>query len=74
MIESMATGTPVVATAMGAAPEVIVDGVTGYVPTETVLADPVAEETAPAESGWQSYALYTLDAVNMERTPAPKER
>lgn len=30
MIESMATGTPVVATAMGAAPEVIVDGVTGY--------------------------------------------
>ncbi len=30
MIESMATGTPVVATAMGAAPEVIVDGATGY--------------------------------------------
>lgn len=30
MIESMATGTPVIATAMGAAPEVIVDGVTGY--------------------------------------------
>lgn len=30
MIESMATGTPVVATAMGAAPEVVVDGATGY--------------------------------------------
>ncbi|RJQ55932.1 MAG: glycosyltransferase family 4 protein [Actinobacteria bacterium] len=31
MIESMATGTPVVATALGAAPEVIVNGETGYV-------------------------------------------
>jgi glycosyltransferase involved in cell wall biosynthesis len=30
MIEAMATGTPVVATPMGSAPEIIDDGVTGY--------------------------------------------
>ena len=48
---------------------VSVDGVSGYVPTETVLADPVAEETAPVESAWESYALYTLDAVNLRSEP-----
>jgi glycosyltransferase involved in cell wall biosynthesis len=30
MVEAMATGTPVVATPLGAAPEIVADGVTGY--------------------------------------------
>ena len=30
MIESMAVGTPVIATPQGSAPEIVVDGVTGY--------------------------------------------
>ena len=33
MIEAMATGTPVVATRMGSAPEIVDDGVTGYLAT-----------------------------------------
>jgi glycosyltransferase involved in cell wall biosynthesis len=40
MIEALACGTPVVATPHGSVPELITDGVTGFVrPTETELAD-----------------------------------
>ena len=39
MIEAMATGTPVVATPFGAAPEVVEDGVTGFVVPEGDMPD-----------------------------------
>ena len=46
MIEAMATGTPVVATRFGAAPEIVEDGVTGFVvePHEMAAALPRALE------------------------------
>jgi glycosyltransferase involved in cell wall biosynthesis len=43
MIEALATGTPVVATRMGAAPEIITDGVTGYLGGTDQLAGLVNE-------------------------------
>jgi len=43
MIEAMATGTPVVATPCGAVPEIVVDGLTGFIRSgEESLADAVA--------------------------------
>jgi glycosyltransferase involved in cell wall biosynthesis len=51
MVESMACGTPVVATGFGAAPEIVVDGETGYVCStvdELVAAVGRAGELSPA--------------------------
>ncbi|MGR0161623.1 glycosyltransferase family 4 protein [Paenarthrobacter nitroguajacolicus] len=42
MIEALATGTPVLATSMGAAPEIVRHGITGFVGTVRELADSVA--------------------------------
>jgi glycosyltransferase involved in cell wall biosynthesis len=42
MIEALATGTPVIATPRGAAPEIITDGLTGFLRTDhTALVDAV---------------------------------
>ncbi len=52
MIEAMSSGTPVVALARGAIPEVVEDGVTGYVcrdPAELPAAIDKAAELAPAD-------------------------
>ena len=51
MTESMACGTPVIVPPMGAAPELVVDGVTGFLPTELDdMVDCVSrlEEISPA--------------------------
>lgn len=52
MIESMACGTPVVATPLGAAPEIIVDGTTGFLATgvdEMVAALEHLDDISPAD-------------------------
>lgn len=64
MVEAMACGTPVIAYARGAAPEIIVDGVTGFLVNET--SDDVRGDWTVKETGIEGLAraINKIDALS----------
>jgi len=66
MIESMACGTPVIVTPMGAAPELVVDGVTGFLRTdidEMVDVVPLLADLSPAACRARVVDNFTADVM-----------
>jgi hypothetical protein len=66
MIEALATGTPVVATPAGSAPEILDDGVTGYLRTGTAdLAAALLEAPSLDRGACREAALQRFDTERM---------
>ncbi len=68
MIEALATGTPVVTTPSGAAPEIVDDGITGYLrPDRLALAEALLEAAGLDRSACRAAALARFDTSRMVR-------
>jgi glycosyltransferase involved in cell wall biosynthesis len=71
MIEALACGTPVIAFAEGAAPEVVVDGVTGFlVADEAAMAAAVARLPALEARACRAWVVEHCDADVVARAHA----